>query len=284
MRRTLAALVAIAPLAAGCSEPPPAATPIVPVVVRSNPAPVVPMSVLRSSFALPDGGSTYTGLTVEPGGRRLALTTEGRLVDIGSGATVWDSEGATGRFGFTDVVSLEDGELAITGTSDGFHLELGSGELRSHFCYEPGWFQEMQNEPIQVSWAVGLDRDAGLLYAQPITIEEAGNGAVTGSYIASYDRAGGTDLSWWQLPSSEFRAGGLVVLPGAGPAQLLLGSGSRLYRFDTEAAELREAGDLSELGVGSIGALAIDAGTQELLVLDDVAARVFVVPLDRFTE
>lgn len=269
------ALVVVAMV--GCSAAVTPDTPVItPVRVIEEPAPVAEPSLVVAEIPFTTT-ELPTGVAVEPGtGRRMLLTREGTVLDLGTGAVLWRAVAPQEPFGFTDLVALGEGRLAVTSVSNGFLVELATGSMSMHFCYEPGWFEEMPNDPVQVSQGLARDPLGGLLYAQPRTIENGGFGAVTGSFVAAYDEEGGADLAWWQLPDPSFVATGMIALPSESRAvpDLLLAVGTELHRFDPETAELRRALDLSELGIGDIAGLALDEAAGTVLVVDGPRSRV----------
>ncbi|MDQ3038067.1 MAG: hypothetical protein M3Y87_37085 [Myxococcota bacterium] len=274
MRATISILLGALLALAGCTfdgEPSELPT-ITPVVVVARAAPIAPVSDVVAEIPFDAGTSPASGVAVEPvTGRRLLLERDGVVRDLETGDVLWRAVAPQEPFGFTDVVALGDGQLALTSVSNGFLVELASGSMAMHFCYEPGWFEQMQNDPIQVSLSLARDAAGGRLYAQPRTIEEGGRGAVTGSFVAAYDEAGGADVAWWQLPDASLVAGGMIVIE---QGALLLGIGSTLHRFDTASAELTPVIDLAELGIESIDGLARDEEAGTILVLDGQRSRV----------
>lgn len=254
-------------LGVGCASPPIGSTvpEIQPVtVLGATPHVVAPTAAIVREIAV---AADTTGVAID-GDRRLTVSSAGVITDLDSGATLWAAIAPEPPFGFTDLVALGPGRLALTSVGDGFVVELEDGSMYQHFCYEPGWMDPNGQNPVQVSLALARDPLGGRLYAQPRTIEEGGIGAVTASFVSAYDEEGGADLAWWALPI-DFVAGGMAVLPtrdGDAP-RLLLGAGSLLHRFDVATGELRASADLSELGIGDVQGLALDARADTLLVL-----------------
>jgi hypothetical protein len=209
-----------------------------------------------------------TGITVEPEtGRRLVLLSHGAIVELGSTEPLWNGE-FPNDFGYTDVTAISPGVVALTTLSDGYLLELETGRVTPHFCYEPGWMEPEGQDPVQLASAVAHDPLAGRIYAQPRTIENGGWGATMDSFVAAYDQQGGSDLTWWTLDST-FVANGMVVLPREDAniePTMLLGNGSTIHVFDAAEGEIRAALDLTSLGVTWIEGLALDGDS--LLVLD----------------
>lgn len=243
-------------------------------VLPTIPVPVTEPSAVVSEVPVRAEVGAPTGIAIEPeSGRRLVLGFDGRVTDLETGELVWQPlpGAASAPFGFTDLVALSVDQLAVTAQSDGFLVDLRAASMAPHFCYEPEGWEEVPNEPIQVSGCLALDRVGARFYAQPRTIENAGYGTVTGSFLAAYDAGGGADIAWWALPDASFVATGMVALPSATGAteRLILASGAELFAFDIAAAELAPAADLGPLGVESIAGLALDARAQTLLLLDD---------------
>lgn len=267
---SLRPVVASTLLCVGCATAPSAA----PVAMHAGDPRVLGPSAEVSRVSLPDGH--YSGLAIEPDGRRLVLTDAGDVMDVATGIVVRSLPHPTAAYGYTDWVSLGDGRFAVTAMSNGFLSDPASGELQQHFCYEPGSFEDA-NDAVQVTWALGVATREGRLYAQPLTLEQFGFGGFTGSFLASYDLAAGADLQWWQFPDSSYRAGGLAVLSEEGPTVLLLGSGNVVASFDTATSTHTPRARLE--GVALIEGLAIDRHHETLLVLDGERAAVVELPL-----
>lgn len=243
-------------------EPPPDLRPVTQLpgtIVVAEPGAIIAEHDLSTMPGYP------TGVTVEPGtGRRLILFNHGVIRDQ-DGNDVW--EGALlNDFGYTDLVAIREGQIALTTLSDGYLLDLASGALTPHFCYEPGWMEPEGQDPVQLSNAVTFDPLGGRIYAQPRTIENGGWGAANASFVAAYDQQGGEDITWWELETA-FTANAMTIRESAetGP-EMLLASGSMIHVFDSVAGELSAALDLSELGVTWIEGIAIDGDA--LLVID----------------
>lgn len=259
----LGSVLASAALQTSCTSAPTATA----ILVHDGEYLVLDATSEVSRIVLPEAVGHYSGIAFDPSGRLLALHQSGRVIDVQNNAQVWRSETTPTRYGFTDLVAIREDALALTAMSDGYLLDLTSGLLWQHFCYEPGWMSGAPGNPVQISRALALAPSESRLYAQPVTMEQQGAGPVTASYIAAYDLEGGVDLTWWQFPERSFIAGGLAVLPGEGPTQLLLGNQNFLFRFDTEAGVLTTLANTQSVSI--IGGLAIDPSRRSVHVLDD---------------
>lgn len=207
------------------------------------------------------------GIAIDPAGDRLVLdqdaglyrvTPDGRATRVRALSELPDP-GVPIRPPYTDLVALGDGQYALTAIGDGFLLDLGADTMRQYFCYEPGGFPDDQE---QRTGAVGYDAATGKLYAQPRTFDL--EGALLRNEVASYDRVTGRDETWRALPM-DLDAGGLYA-PGDGG--LILGAGTRLYRYTYADFSLTEVDDLARFGVGAIAGLGHDPTTGTVTVLD----------------
>jgi hypothetical protein len=279
-------LLSVVLLLSGCQTAPIEPDPIEPapdlrpvVAVSTTIVPIEPSAIVIE-HDLSAIRETPTGVAIESG-RTLVLTAEGALYDLATGQEIWRGAPSTNPFGYTDVASVRPGWLAITSLSEGLLLELETGEMAPHFCFEPGWWEPEVQDPVQLSNAVANDPIGGRIYAQPRTFEGGGAGAVVESFVAAYDQSGGADLTWW-IMDVGFVANGMAVLPraeGQNEPALLLGTGSTLHRFDTGAGELSALTDLADLGVSYIEGLAIDEAAGTVLVLDGGSRKLFELRL-----
>jgi hypothetical protein len=255
-------LLVVALLVPACADPPPE-----PVARR--------VDLRAAGLAAPH----LAGVAIEPDGSRLVLDDAAGLYRVapdGTAALVralaaLPTPDVPVRPPFTDVVALGDGRFALTAIGDGYLLDLGADTMRQYFCYEPGGFPEDEE---QRTTAVTYDPVAARLYAQPRTFDAAG--ALLRSEVAAYAADTGADVAWRSLPD-ELDAGGMV----ADADGLLLGAGSRLYRYDLTTYTLTATDDLARFGVGRIAGLGLDAAAQRLVVVD--AARAELTELDLAT-
>jgi len=279
-------LASFALLLGGCAEDatlPPEPAPLIQPVVRVPGATTpVQLSAIAERYDVTAFGPPLGVAVVPETGQRLVLSSWGAIYELGdeSGEPIWMGVPLTNpEAQFTDLAALDDGKLALTSWSDGYILDVATGELSLHFCYEPGWWEPVGTDPIQLSFSVAHDRDAELIYAQPRTIDEGGFGPTTESFVASYDEAGGADLDWWAIDDLDFIAGGMVVLAGE-TTRLVMGANTELFVFDVESSEMTPVADLTSVDVVSIGGLALDADSDTLLVADPGSMSVVEIRLD----
>ncbi|MGE0785695.1 MAG: hypothetical protein AB7S26_08405 [Sandaracinaceae bacterium] len=285
IRSTLLFVSAIAALLGCVEEPAPPVRPDIRAVTLQGavaPTPIPPADVV-ARIDLSGFVGRVSGVAIEPDtGRRLLLLEQGSIVELESGEELWSGVAPQGGSAFGDLVALGDGRVAITSVSDGYLVDLSTGTITPHFCYEPGWWDEPGQDPVQVSQAVAYDAEAGLLYAQPRTIDQGGFGAVTESFVSAYAEADGADVSWWSIDDLGFVATGMAMLePGraAGEAQLLLAAERTLYAFDGANAELTPIADLSSLDITAANGIALDREARTLLVIDADAQALVEVRL-----
>ena len=178
---------------------------------------------------------------------------------------------------WTDFVALGDDQFAVTARSDGYLLDLNDESMVEYFCYEPGFMDE---ELEQLTNGLALDLNAGLLYAQPATYDMSGmsgpvDEAISAS-IGAYSLDGGQPIAWFEIPDTEFLAGGIAVdLDGT----LLLGRGNELHRFIPEGeGRLEGIGILED--VGRIDGMVIDSELEELLIIDGEQGKLITLALE----
>lgn len=165
------------------------------------------------------------------------------------------------RYPFTDVVALGQGRFAVTAIGDGFLLDVGRQTMQQHFCYVP---EDLPSDLDQRANAVAYDPATNQLLAQPQSFDPATDTLVA-SQIARYDGVSGADLDWYGI-DTNFLAGGMAV---EAEGTVLLGAGSKLFRYDFTSYTLSEIDELSRFGVSSIDGLAIDSAGSSLLIVDD---------------
>jgi len=169
---------------------------------------------------------------------------------------------------WTDFVALGGGQFAVTARSDGYLLDLGADTMTEYFCYEPGF---MEPELEQLTHGVAFDADASLIYAQPATYDVSGESGPVDeaifSSIGAYSIDGGQPVAWFDIPDTDYLAGGLGVdLDGT----LLLGYGNELHRFIPEGeGRLESIGTIE--GIGRIDGLTVDPQTGTIWIVDGVA-------------
>lgn len=249
-------------------------TVLAPACADPSPEPVARRVDLRAAAGL--AAPQVAGVAVEPDGARLVLDADAGLYRVtpDGTATLVRSLAALPtpdvpvRPPFTDLVALGDGRFALTAIGDGYLLDLGADTMRQYFCYEPGGFPEDEE---QRTTAVAYDPAIDRLYAQPRTFDATG--ALVRSELATYAGDTGADLAWRSLPD-DLDAGGMIVDGG----DLVLGAGSRLYRYDVDAYTLTATDDLARFGVERVAGLGLDVAAQRLIVVD--GARAELVELD----
>lgn len=221
---------------------------------------------LRSELDIAD--ASVVGVTVDPDGRRFVFDESAGLFELTATGSIaimrmvdMPDPGVVVELPYTDAAALGDDQFALTAIGDGFLLDTAENRQSLHFCYEPGFFPEEQR---QAAFAVTYDRQRDVIYAQPQTFESGAQEAVS-SDVGVYDRASGADIQWYRLPRSDFRAGGMMVAPDG---QLVLGSGSSIYRFDVDTSELERLDRLDRYGVTAIEGLAVDMDAGTLLAID----------------
>jgi len=203
------------------------------------------------------------GVAVEPdSGRRLALVSDTLFVLGDGGYEALDVQPPAN--GFTDVVAVGDGVVALSAVSDGFLFDTVTGTLTQHFCYEPG-FQDEWVEDFQITFALGYDIDRDLLIAQPRTAMFDAPDVPVASFVATYDGGTGETREFYELPQASYRAGGMVA-PGAD--EVWLGVDARLDAYGAGEERPSRFARLDRAGVSSIEGLAIDDVASTLLVAD----------------
>jgi len=249
-----------------------------------EPLPVLPDDSIDLGEVLGITDPQVVGVTVDPRtGQRYVLDQfEGifELADDGS-ATLLRSIAqlpvpvVLPRSLWTDFVAMGEGRFALTALSDGYLLDLTEDTMVEYFCYEPG---DMPPEQQQLTHSVTFDVERGLLYAQPITFEEGSFDAplTLSSSIGGYSLEGGQPISWFDVPDADFLARGAAVDTDG---TLILGRDNELHRFDPQGnGELTLLGALADVSL--IEGLAVDAGRDQLLVVDGDNDRLLSLPLE----
>ena len=225
------------------------------------------------------GHGPLVGVTADETGSLFILTRAGELLERHPDGTLESRWQAPNDLVLTDVAALEAGTFALTTTNMGFLLDVATGELTEHFCYEPG--DGIREEPppptarptAELSQSLTFDRVSNLLYANPQTIALDGNGEGMFSEVAVFDRVSGDELSFQNLNEADFAAGGLVAL---GEGQLLYGAGSVLYRGDFWEGSRRTLVDLKTLDITSISGMTVHG---QLLYVVDSQGRLSEIEL-----
>lgn len=239
------------------------------------PEPVARRVDLRAATGV--ASPQVAGVALAPDGGRVVLDQEAGLFRIAADGTATRLRSIAElpepdvaiRPPFTDLVALGDDQFAMTAIGVGYLLDLTADTMNLHFCYEPGGFPDDQE---QRTAAVAFDATTNKLYAQPQTFD--GDGNLLRADVAQYDRATGVDEIWREVPS-DFAAGGMYA-PGDGG--LILGAGSRLYRYDYATYTLTAVDDLARYGVDEVAGLAFDAAAGNLIVVDGQRAELVEVP------
>mgnify|MGYP000291579695 FL=1 len=236
---------------------------------------------LRAAFALTD--VTAVGVTVDPDtGRRFVLDANQGIYELTEdGATLHvalsDFPVATPavRSAFTDIAAMGNGRFALTARSFGYMLDVEADTLNQFFCYVPPMMDEEVFD--QSTHTLGYDPGTGVLYSQPQTLDLLDGESIVASQVGVFDAIEGTDLTWHDLVDEEFIAGGLAVLDSE---TLLLGAGSRLYRYAFDSDRPVFDADLTSIGVSEIEGLAFDERTNTLLILDAATDALVELTLD----
>jgi hypothetical protein len=226
------------------------------------------------------------GVTVDTEGHRWALSEAGSLFEQTESG--WVARYETGRSDFMDVAALEPGFFALTAPNEGFLLDLGTGELRQHFCYVPEEGIRPDPPPVEVverARAVAFDPTVSMIYAnvQGTTAE----GRHMFSEVATFDRVSGAEQIFWNLGDDDFSAGGLAVLrtaPERYQGTLLLGEGTTLYTWDMARARRQAILELAGLGVTGIDGLTVDRDAGTAIVLDAATGDLFTLRLSGIDE
>lgn len=200
----------------------------------------------------------------------------------GEWSQVWSGE--PGLLELLDIVALGEDRFALTTRNMGYELDLSTGLLTEHFCYEPG--EEIPRDPlpqeptptVEISRSVAYAAEENLIVANPQTITDDVNARGVFSEVAIFDRESGQELRFVNLRDAEFSAGGLVVLDFP---TLIAGEGSKLVEIDFETGAKREFLGLAGLDVSNIEGLAIDRAADELLVLDGTTQRLLTLDLEQ---
>jgi hypothetical protein len=168
--------------------------------------------------------------------------------------------------GLTDMAAVGDGRFAITMVNDGFMLDVEKQTFEQHFCYEPGWIGDRfaPTPTMQLTKSVAVDSRAGVIYAQPQTMDETNPENVLLAQVGVWDLATGLELEWHDLENVGYLAGGMVV---ESDRVLLLGRGDRIDRYRLDTGAMEPAYDLSSNGIDDVRGMALrDDG--KLLVVD----------------
>lgn len=199
----------------------------------------------------------------------------------GEWSRVWTAE--PGVLELLDIVALGDERFALTTRNMGFELDLSTGALTEHFCYEPGDIPRdpvpQQPQPtVEISRSVAYAAEENLIVANPQTVTDDVLQRGVFSEVAIFDRTSGEELRFVNLRDAEFSAGGLVVLDFP---TLIAGEGSTLVEIDFETGNKRNFLGLGGLNITAIDGLAIDREANELLVLDAATQRLVTLDLEQ---
>ena len=244
-----------------------------------------PVTTVDLAIALGVDEPAVIGVTVDPvTGQRYVLDANAGIFEIlaDGNATLVRAQDAfptpdvAPQSAWTDFVALGDGRFAVTARSDGYLLDLVDESMTEYFCYEPGF---MDPELEQLTHGVAFDAEASLLYAQPATYDVSGESGpvdeAISSAIGAYSIEGGQPVAWFEIPYTDYLAGGLGVdLDGT----LLLGYANELHRFIPEGEGRLEGLGMIE-GIGRIDGLTVDPQTGTILVVDGVAGMLVAFDL-----
>lgn len=209
------------------------------------------------------------GVTIDPdSGEILVLDAWEGLLRLDGSAVADPAHLITASDGmdrrpYTDAAALGGGLFAVTVRSDGLLFDAGTGVTVQHFCYEPAYEGDWEDN-YQLTASLAYDPAADLLYAQPQTLGTADDAPISAD-VAQFDAANGVPLDWMPLRDRKFLAGALAI---DASGDLFLGHEGRVhsYAFGDEEAEVLF--DLGALDVGRIDGLAIDAATDDLWIVD----------------
>ena len=225
-----------------------------------------------------------TGVTVDRDGTRYVLDARAGIYRLdGENATLVASLSELTGFEafpaseFTDFVALGDGRFALTAVNDGFLFDANTKEFSRYFCYVPGDIIDPE-APIpvqQLTRSVTYDATLDKLFAQPQTFREGLQGPPEAAEVGRFDIEGGEGYGWIDLGDAAFSAGGIAVEAGG---TMLLGEKKALYRLDLESEQFTKAYDLTKLGIGDIGGLAVDG--DHVLIVDTIRQDLVEIALD----
>ena len=225
------------------------------------------------------------GVAVDPlTGARFILDRSNRLYDLDEDGTlslrldlsqVWGSEP------MEDLCAVSDTELYTVAPENGLRVNLDNDTVTSHFCIVPGmeeWEENPWEDVRHETHAIACDLASARIYAQPQTVPRFEDEPTpVRSEVSIYDLPSGADLSWSQLPSELFIAGGMAVLDDD---VLVLGRDSLLLTYDVVTGELEPLRDLAAYGVQRIEGLAVDAHLGTVLVADGHDGELITLDLD----
>ena len=204
-------------------------------------------------------GAMVTGVTVNrdtgeivviDAAKGLFTITGQRIADRSALSPGWEVES------FTDVVSLGDGQFALTVRNDGLLFDANTGTTTQYFCYLPGWMDETF---VQLTNSLAFDEARGRLIAQPQTYN---NNEITDAEVAEFTLDGGQPTGWHRFKTADFSAGGIAV-DGDG---LLMAQDSILYSYDYGDNEPSALVDLNRLGIDRVEGLALTTEGNLLLI------------------
>lgn len=251
------------------------------VPVPEQPQPETPAAPIRVNLNELTGSdwASPVGLTVAPDDGTIYY------LDAASGIYEYDVDGnsmtqvvpaatlyAIGPdSGFTDIAAMGNGDFAITAMNDGFLYESATGEIRSYFCYVPGWVIEDPRPLIQLTNSVAWDAPNRQLIAQPITVDSWTNENIQ-SEVGTFPETGGEGTDWHPIGDPEFSAGASTVDNGT----IWLGCDDRLYEYDLETDALIHVQSLERFSISKIDGMAFTAA--ELMVLDSATNELVRIP------
>ena len=240
----------------------------------NGPGPV-DASLVLERHALTSAGQALdlVGVAVDPmTGARFVLDRSNNLYDLspeGDLSLRLDLKEVWGAEPLHDLCAVSDTELYTVAPENGLKLNLDTEEATSHFCIVPAmeeWEENPWDELRHETHAIACDLASATIYAQPQTVpRDESDPTPERSEVSTYDLPSGADLSWTELPSELFLAGGMAVLSDD---VLVLGRDADLLTFDMVTAELAPLMDLRSVGIERIEGLAVDAELQTLLVAD----------------
>ena len=205
-------------------------------------------------------GATVTGVTLDRDSGQIVVMDAVKGIFSIEGDLIADRNALNPGWevgAFTDVVSLGEGQYALTVRNDGLLFDANSNTTTQYFCYEPGWMEEPLE---QLTHSLAYDENRGRLIAQPQTLN---NGEITDAEVAEFNLDGGQPSGWHLFETADFSAGGIAVDGDS----LLLAQDQILYHYDYGDKKPTPLVELKRLGVERVEGLTLTA-EGNLLIID----------------